>query len=156
MELFIIWILILWGAFIWIEIYRAPKYSIPKQKTRLLEMLSSVNSDIRIDKRDISISAENMMEIQTSILYFTKEVEDFSKNVLKNGTQEDKKFTFEIIAQFHNNLDEWMILHEKELENLKKSLWEVQQNIHQEEAQTLEIAKKRLEIQINNYENIRT
>ena len=59
-------------------------YSIGTQKSRLLEMLSSIQSDITVDTKDLAIEPKNIIDIRTSILYLSNEIESYTKNIKKN------------------------------------------------------------------------
>ncbi len=119
--------------------------SFVQRKPRLMNMYSSLMSDMNIDYGSTEIGIENIRNLSRSILNFSEEISKMAKQVTKEN-EEEKKWLTEMIIEFSSNLKLWMNRHIDELaitENLmqEESLWE---------SPALVLARKRLELLIDN------
>lgn len=123
--------------------------SFEQRKSRLLNMYSSVLSDMNMDYKDTKIGAENIRNIAKSILNFSWEIKIVSTQIAKES-EENKKWLFEIISEFSDNLSLWIHRHMDELKITKEQI----ANTTPREHPTLELIEKRLDMQVENLQKI--
>ena len=138
--------LILWIILIGVVIFLLSKPAIEKQKSRLMNLYSSVLSDMNLDYRDSTIWAVNIVEISKSIINFSKEI-DIINDTIKNEKPEDQKWLIDIIEEFTRELHLWIDRHESELEWIQENIATFQTEDSTAKS-VLKLASKRLESHI--------
>ncbi len=123
--------------------------SFEQRKSRIMNIYSSVLSDMNMDYWDTSIGIENIRNITKSILNFSWEIKIVLTQV-KQASEENKKWLLEIISEFSENLTLWIRRHTDELQITKEQIldeipWE---------NPTIELIEKRLDIQIKNLQKV--
>lgn len=88
--------------------------SFVQRKPRLMNMYSSLMSDMNIDYGSTEIGIENIRNLSRSILNFSEEISKMAKQVTKEN-EEEKKWLTEMIIEFSSNLKLWMNRHIDEL-----------------------------------------
>lgn len=148
MTYLILWILIF---MIWVKLcLTKPSFEI--QKSRLMNLYSSILSDMNIDFRDQWIWARNLSDISKSIQNFSSEVDILSKHIRKENP-ENQKWLVEILQEFNTNLHIWIDRHAIELIELETSISEFKKT-HNSEKYILELTEKRLENHIKILQKI--
>ncbi len=104
---------------------------------------------MNVDYKDTAISIENIRNIAKSILNFWWEIRIVSAQV-KKESEENKKWLFEIVSEFSQNLTLWIHRHMNELDVTKEHIWE--DNTWKNPA--LDLAEKRLDLQIENLRKV--
>lgn len=117
--------------------------SFPEQKTRIMNMYSSVLSDMNIDFTDGNISATNITNISTSIQNLADELEKTGKDIKKESI-ENQKWLLGIIEEFNTQLRIWIDRHTDELESLESEI-SLQNSEKPSEKAVLELVHTRLE-----------
>ncbi len=123
--------------------------SFEQRKSRIMNIYSSVLSDMNMDYWDTSIGIENIRNITKSILNFSWEIKIILTQV-KKESEENKKWLLEIISEFSENLTLWIRRHTDELQITKEQILD---EIPWENS-TIELIEKRLNIQIKNLQKV--
>ena len=143
----ILWIIIA----IWVSFYFT-KPSFEVQKSRLINMYSSVLSDMNIDFRDNWIWVVNIVDISQSIRNFSNEVLRM-RDCIRDTENTEQEWLVNLIEEFNTNLHLWIERHASELKIQDDIIWNINTpNIS--ENSVLELASKRLENQIKILERI--
>jgi hypothetical protein len=95
--------------------------SFEREKSRIMNLYSSVLSDMNKDHESLAIDPGNIMKISKSILNFSRELQSFSRNS-KKLKPEQIIWLMGIINEFSDTLDLWMHRHTDELNIQKESL----------------------------------
>jgi hypothetical protein len=147
MLIFILFIAIIIGGVLWLS-----KPSFEVRKSRLINLYSSVLSDMNMDFRDNTIWAVNITNITGSIRYFADEVNQLQTLVLKQN-QENQKWLIDLMQEFTTNLHLWIERHASELQILDSTIQTIETSDIWEQS-ALELASKRLESHIQLLEKI--
>ncbi len=146
MLIFILFIAIV-GGVIW---FSKPSFEV--RKSRLMNLYSSVLSDMNMDFRDTNIWAINIGNITESIRHFADEVNKLQTIALKQNP-ENQKWLTDLIQEFTTNLHLWIERHASELQILDSTI-QTMETTHIWEQSALELASKRLESHIQLLEKI--
>lgn len=140
----LIFISILWG------IIFLSRPSFLERKSRLMNMYSSLMSDMNLDYRNMEIGIENIRNLSRSILNFSGEVEKISEQV-KWEDEIDQKWLTDIINEFSQNLKLWMSRHMSELNVTEMNIGKAPEW----NTPALTLARKRLDVQIQNLQRVK-
>lgn len=128
--------------------------SFPARKEVLLNLYSSLLSDMNVDYRGMDMWVENIRNISRSIENFTDEVESLSKSLSKQSP-EDQKWFLSLLEEFHQNLTLWISRHISELSLYEK---EVEKISHQTSDESwkwvIRLSEKRIQNQIQIFKKI--
>ena len=119
------------------------KKTFAKRKSHIMNLYSSVLSDMNMDFRDISVSAMAILEISRSIQHLTDEITR-TRGDIDSWKQEEKKWMIDIIEEFSTVLKIWIHRHIHELEKVEESLANQKTEKLSEKA-ILDLAQTRLE-----------
>jgi hypothetical protein len=142
---FILFIILVIGIIGVIIYFAEPSFAV--RKTRIMNLYSSLLSDMNLDYRSNDTAATNVVEIGKSILNFSREITDI--NHPEKLSEAEQKWLTDIITEFTDALDLWMNRHADEL-NLVAEKVENQETDLIEGRSALELAGTRLEVQIGN------
>lgn len=144
----ILWIIII---AIWVSFYFA-KPSFEVQKSQLMNIYSSVLSDMNVDFRDNWIWVVNIVDISQSIKNFSNEILKM-RDRIHDTENIEQEWLVSLIEEFNTHLHLWIKRHASELKIQDDIIWEINTpNIS--EKSVLELASKRLENQIKILERI--
>ena len=113
------------------------------EESRIMNLYSSVLSDMNIDLHDSEIHASNISDISKSIQNLTHEIEDVARHITKESS-ENQKWLIGIINEFNTHLRMWIDRHTDELESIE-SMIKNQETEKPSEKSVLELAYTRLE-----------
>lgn len=132
--------------FVLVIAYRE-SHSFTRRRPRIMNLYSSLLSDMNLDYRSNDTAAGNVVEIGKSILNFSREITDI--NHPEKLTEADQKWLTDIITEFTDALDLWMNRHADELKLIVEKV-ENQETPLIEGKSALDLAGTRLEVQIGN------
>lgn len=147
MLIFILFIAIIVGGVLWLS-----KPSFAVRKDRLMNLYSSVLSDMNMDFRDANIWAVNIGNITESIRHFADEVSQLQALVLKQNP-ENQKWFIDLIQEFTTHLHLWIERHASELQIIDSTIQTIKTSDIWEQS-ALKLASKRLESHIQLLEKI--
>ncbi|MBP9780172.1 hypothetical protein KBD33_06175 [Candidatus Gracilibacteria bacterium] len=128
------------------------KPSFEVQKSQLMNIYSSVLSDMNVDFRDNGIGVVNIVDISQSIKNFSNEILKM-RHRIHDTENTEQEWLVNLIEEFNNNLHLWIERHASELKIQDDIIGEINTpNIS--EKSVLELASKRLENQIKILERI--
>jgi hypothetical protein len=119
------------------------KPNISERKTRLMNLYSSVLSDMNMDYRDSTIGVQNIWDIGASIVHLSNEITKTSKGI-SGESGENQKWLVDLIGEFTRELDLWMHRHASELEIVTTNLADTLP-----ESPTLDLMTAKLQTQIS-------
>ena len=125
------------------------KPSIWERRTRLMNLYSSVLSDMNIDYRDTKIWVQNIRDISASIVHLSEEIQETSRGISGESTN-DQRWLVDLIGEFSRELDLWMHRHASEMEIVTESLTDTLS-----ESPTLDLMTVRLQTQIDALDRAR-
>lgn len=126
------------------------KPNIVERKTRLMNLYSSVLSDMNIDYRDTKIWVQNIRDIGASIIHLSEEIQETSNGISREHL-EDQRWLVDLIQEFTRELDLWMRRHASEMEIVAENMTDTIG-----ESPTLDLMTARLKTQISALERVRT
>ena len=122
------------------------------RKSRLMNLYSSVLSDMNMDFRDNAIWVLNIGEISKSIKNFSNEINKLQKEIQKEPLTE-QEWLINLIQEFTANLHLWIERHVSELEIVENTIEKIEtQDVWKKWA--LELATSRLVSHIKLLERI--
>lgn len=133
----------------WIVIFLS-RPSFTERKARLMNMYSSLLSDMNVDYKNMEIGVENIRSLSRSILNFSSEVQKMSKQV-KWEDEIEQKWLTDIINEFSQNLKLWMGRHMSELNVTEINI----EKTPEWDAPALALARNRLDIQIQSLQRVK-
>ncbi len=131
------------------------------QKESILMYYSSVYSDIQKDISDPKVSAHHVEDTRQSLIYITQWIEKITSTLSnikkfhnhKKLYKTESIFLLNLVESFNADVHMWLDIHANELGKTISEVSQVQQDAISW-AWVLAIQKKRLEIHINNINNI--
>lgn len=123
-----------------------------EQQSNIMNLYSSVLSDMNIDFRDGRVHTTNIHEISKSIQNLAHEIENTAKNIEKESP-ENQKWLTGIISEFNRELRMWIDRHTDELETIESEIQSTTSEKSSEKA-VLELACARLDMHRKVFEKI--
>lgn len=126
----------------------------PERKGVLMNLYSSLLSDMNVDYRGMDMWVENIRNISRSIENFTDEVESLSKSLSKQSS-EDQKWFISLLEEFHQNLTLWISRHISELFLYEKEVEKISNQVSDESGKwVIRLSEKRIQNQIQIFQKI--
>jgi hypothetical protein len=114
-------ILIIIITIIGIAIFIGTRRNFDERKSRIMNLYSSVLSDMNIDFRDGRAHAVNIHDISQSILNLANEIENTAKHI-NQESPDNQKWLTDIILEFNTQLRLWIDRHTDELETIEDTI----------------------------------
>jgi len=150
--MFLLYILTIFSIFFAVWGYRDyQKKDFQQKKIEIINMYSSLLSDINTDYSQNVLNAENIMNISTSITNFTSKLEQINKNS-EMGVYENKKWVMDLMYEFRENLQLWINHHTAELSHQGETITKMESTINS--FGPIKLAKQRIDSQIRLYSKI--
>lgn len=145
-------ILIIVLSIVGIMIFVGTRRTFDDKKSHIMNLYSSVLSDMNIDFRDWKIHNTNIHEISRSIQNLANEIDDTAKGIIHESVHNQEWLTG-IINEFNIQLRIWIDRHTDELETIESEIYSTTSEKNSEKA-VLELAYTRLDIHRKVFEKI--
>lgn len=133
-------------------IYQSSQKTFEQKKTEIMNLYSSVLSDMNQDFWTMKIDPIHLAEISQSIQNLSIEIGKYSSSI-QNENKENQEWFINIIDEFYRQIKLWISRHKTELEQLEQEISKIQSNKISEKT-ALNMTLARLEAQKISYRKL--